>query len=157
MNKTSQHDPMTAQRYYDGALPHGEAVLFESHLADCAECRASLEAWSAMGVTLRGAFGHAVHERAIPRLVQRARERQLQGSRRIAWGLLAAASLLLLSSLSLVGYSRTAQGETPAIMAQWEEYVISSPVVEEDYTDLESRTLVAIHVQRPVARESDHD
>lgn len=157
MNKCTRNDPMTAQRYCDGELAAADVVAFEAHLPVCATCREAVDACTTLGDSLRNAFAVDVPAGLVAQLQQRAREQQLQGSRRIAWGLLAAASVMLVSSLFLVGYSRQDDGEEPVIMAQWEEYVVTSPSVDEEYIDLESRTLVAIYIQKNSASENGNE
>ena len=157
MNNCTLPDPMAAQRYHDGELSPAAAADFEVHLSGCATCRATIASWTSLGAQVRGIAAVELPSGLVERATRSAREKQLQGSRRVAWGLLAAASVLLASSLSLFSYSRADTYETPAIMAQWEEYVVASPVVDEEFTELESRTLVAIHMDKAPTSENDHD
>lgn len=157
MSNCTHYEPIIAQRYHDGELSEGASDSFEAHLASCPACQAALRSWAAIGMGLRDSILPAMPAGLTERLARRARERQLQSSRRIAWSLLAAASVLLVSSLFLVGYSQAGEGDTPTIMAQWEEYVIASPVADEEYTDLESKTLVAIHIRKAPTSESGND
>lgn len=157
MNNCTLHDPMVAQRYYDGELPRADAARFEAHLATCGPCRSALEAWETAGASLRAVFPPEMPAGLTTRFVRRAREKQLQHSRRIAFGLLAAASVLLASSLFLVGYSKTGPHGAPVIGAPWEEFVLAAPDVEDEFSDLESRTLVAIHVRKAPASENGND
>jgi len=157
MSNCTQYEPIIAQRYFDGELPTQDAVAFEAHLSTCRACKEAIETWSGIGELLRAELQAPAPPELTEQFTRRARERQLQSSRRIAWSLLAAASLLLVSSLFLVGYSQADQGETPTIMNPWEEYVVASPVVDEEYTELESRTLVAIHIQKAAVRENGND
>lgn len=147
MPDCTHYDALSVQRYYDGEMATEAAVAFEAHLSECRECGASLSAWGGIGDGLRALPAEAWAARSTEDLVRRAKERQMESTRHVAWGLLAAASLLLLTSLSLVGYSQAGQADVPEIMAQWEEYVVAPPVVDEDFSDVESRTLVAIHLK----------
>jgi len=71
--------------------------------------------------------------------------------------LVAAASALLVSSLWLVGYTQRSGTDRPEVMAQWEEYVVSPPVEEEEYSDVSNRTLVAIHIPTHTMRETGNE
>ena len=157
MNNCTLPDHLDAQRYHDGELLPEAAARFEAHLASCTLCQLTLASWARLGEQVREIATADMPPGLLDRAARRARERQFQNSRRVAWGLLAAASLLLASSLSLFGYTRPGGGESPAIMAQWEEYVVASPVVDEEFTELESRTLVAIHIEKAPASENDDD
>lgn len=157
MNECTHTDPLVAQRYYDGELPAREAEAYATHLASCPPCQASLDAWRGIATGLRAAAAPEPPADLTARLVRAARESQLQSSRRIAWGLLTAASLLMASSLFLVLYTQAGEGDTPAFAAQWEEYVVAPPAVDEEYTDLEVRTLVAIHIQEASKSENRND
>ena len=140
-------NPMYVHRYYDGELDRETLARFEAHLPMCSSCRDTLASVTNLGDTLRQANHYPLPKEFPGSFAPRARDLQLQRSRRIAWGLLAAASFLLVSSLSFVGYSLLAEVPTRAVMTQWEEEVVSPPIIDEEFSDLTARTLVAIHMQ----------
>lgn len=148
-------DSILAQRYYDGELGAGEAARFEAHLAGCASCRERMALWADMGRALREAYPRGEVLPNPDSWVRAVRDRQLQTSRRVTWGLLAAASMLLVASLSFAGYTRAGSGGYPASPARWESYVVAAPVIDDEFPETDSRTLLAIHIQQPAENRND--
>lgn len=142
-------DPIELQRYYDGELDRAAAGALERHVADCPECQDAVRAFGRLGEAIRRTYVETPSPEMAARLVQRARELRNRASQRIAWELLAAASLLFVSSLLLVFYTQADGAESPTQMARWEELVVSSPVVDEEYPEPDvTSSLYAIHLQR---------
>lgn len=148
-------DPMLAQRYYDGEASAADAARYQAHLAVCPSCRERMALWSQIGAALREAYPRGDQSLNPDSWVRAVRDRQLQTSRRVTWGLLAAASMLLVASLSFAGYTRAGGGEGSLSPARWEAYVVAAPVIDEDYSEMDSRTLLAIHVQQPAENRND--
>lgn len=148
MTKCHESETGRVHRYRDGELTPEAAASFEAHLVRCQTCRETLADLQAIGNALRDAFRDPCPAAWPERFVRRTGEIQLQRSRRIAWGLVAAASLLLAGSLSLVGYSWSGETSPHVFVAQWEEEVITTPPLDEEYVDMEDQTLVAIHVPK---------
>lgn len=157
MNDCSHFDEATRHRFYDGELEDREAKRFATHLEACPTCRASLDGLASLSLRLASAGDDVLSDGWAATFMDRARDMQLQRSRRIAWGLVAAASFLLVTSMCLVGYSMRDGGATPVFTAQWEENVVAPPVVEEEFVDLNTRTLVAIHIQDNAKSENGNE
>tara|TARA_R110001592_G_scaffold360429_1_gene668790 strand:- start:70 stop:543 length:474 start_codon:yes stop_codon:yes gene_type:complete len=144
-------------RFYDGEMNPADAAGFEAHLGECPVCQISLDGLANVSCALRLAYSRETPRPRTTPMVWRARAQQLQRSRRIAWNLVAAASVLLVTSFMLVGYSQFGTGGNTAVMTRWEENVVTSPLVDEEYADLSARTLVAIHVQESLLSEYGHE
>jgi anti-sigma factor RsiW len=157
MNDFTCIDPMDLQRFHDGEMEFSRSRAVEQHLTTCSECRTNLASFVELGVALRDAFGDVAAPDMTGRLVQRAKEMRDQGSRRIAFGLLAAASVLFISSLSLVVYTEAGRTQHGTIMAQWEENVVRIPSPDDEFADPEAATFYAIHLQGDGERESKND
>ena len=71
--------------------------------------------------------------------------------------LLAAASLLFVSSLSLVVYTEAGRAQGGNVMAQWEENEVWTPSPDDEFADPEAAKLYAIHLQGDGERENGND
>ena len=149
-------EPLMAQRYYDGELDPDDARAFEAHLAACADCQRALEELRTLSSFLEPIAGLEGPTVAPGQFAARARSLQLQRSRRVAWGLVAAASILLAGSLFLVGYTETEPSE-PMAMMPWEANVVAAPSDDEELVDMDTRTLVAIHIQEPAPGRTSYE
>lgn len=143
----SSHCPRLrdVQRYLDGEYSGGD---FEPHLAVCPACRAAMEDFVTLGALLRAACDDAPAPDLTAHFVRLAGERREQASRRIAWGLLAAASLLFVSSVLFAAYTESGRAVTSGrIVAQWERNVVwSAPPEDESGEAAAPYTLYAIHL-----------
>lgn len=157
MNKYICIDSMDLQRFHDGELAFAHIRDIEQHLEVCPTCQGELLSLAGLGTALRDAYGEIEIPDMTGRFVQRAKEVRDQGSRRIALGLLAAASLLFVSSLSLVLYTEMGRTQSGNIMAQWEENVVWTPSPDDEFADPEAATLYAIHLQGDEESEDGHD
>jgi hypothetical protein len=157
MNNGTCIDPMELQRLHDGELDAERVLLAEEHLEYCTACRETLASFVALGATIRDAYADIAVPDVIGVFVQRAKDTRDQGSRRIALGLLAAASVLFVSSLSLVVYTEAGRFQSGHIMAQWEENLVWTPSADDEFADPEAATLYAIHLQDDGARENGND
>src|SRR5262245_10043961 len=84
---------ITHSMYADGALPPREAMLLERHAANCAACRARIDALRDESYALRTVLRHAEDLAAIPRFVPPPRPRDF---------------VVLVASVVLIGiFSRT--------------------------------------------------
>jgi hypothetical protein len=134
-------------------LDREAASAFEHHLHACAECQTALRDFAALGHLLREAYDEHPAPELRARFARAALDRREQSPRRIALGLLAAASILFVSSLFLVVYTESGNGQGDSVMAQWEENVVWAPSADDEFADPESATLYAIHLQAGGARE----
>lgn len=157
MNNRTCIDPMDLQRFHDGELEASRIREVEVHLATCPACQTALRSFVVLGSALRDAYNDIAAPDMTAHLVQRAKEMRDQGSRRIALGLLAAASVLFVSSLSLVVYTEAGRTQGGNIMAQWEENVVRTPSTDDEFADPEAATLYAIHLQGDGEREDGND
>jgi anti-sigma factor RsiW len=144
-------------RYYDGELSHRDAGELEAHLPGCPACQRALASYAGLGVALREVFDEAPAPDLNARLMRRARELGEQSPRRVALGLLAAASILFVSSLFLVVYTEAGRAQGGSVMAQWEENVVWTPTDDDEYADAEGATLYAIHLQENGVKEYGDD
>lgn len=158
-NPSSQTcEPTLIHRLYDGELNAMDRARVSAHLDGCPSCRCLYHDLESLSRVLAPVGEGDMPAGWVDQFTQQARDLQLQRSRRIAWGLMAAASLMLAGSLFLVRYSQAAAADPPpAITAQWEEDVVVAPTLDEEFVDLEERTLVAIHIQERGWRENGHD
>lgn len=147
MNNRTCIDSMDLQRFHDGELEPSRMGDVEQHVTTCSKCGATLRSFSELGTALREGYAAVAVPDMTGRFVQRAKELRDQSSRRIALGLLAAASVLFVSSLSLVAYTKMGGTQDRKIMAQWEENVVRTPSADDEFADLEGTTLYAIHLQ----------
>lgn len=132
------------QRYLDGECA-GED--FEPHFTACPVCRAAMEDFITLGALLRAACDDVPAPDMTARFVRLAGERREQASRRIAWGLLAAASLLFVSSVIFAAYTESGRSATSGgILAQWERNVVWSAPPEDESSEAPPATLYAIHL-----------
>lgn len=157
MNNLTCIDPMDLQRLHDGELEPARIREVESHLATCPACQTAVHSFAVLGAALREAYDDIAAPEMTGRLVQRAKDIRDQSSRRIALGLLAAASVLFVSSLSLVVYTEAGRTQSGNIMAQWEENVVRTPSPDDEFADPEAATLYAIHLQGDGEREDGND
>ena len=157
MNNPTCIDPMDLQRLHDGELEPTRIREVESHLATCPVCQTALHSFVDLSAALRDAFAEIAVPDMTGRFVQRAKDLREQGSRRIALGLLAAASVLFVSSLSLVVYTEAGRAQSGNIMAQWEENVVWTPSTDDEFADPEAATLYAIHLQGDGEWEDGND
>lgn len=145
------------QRYHDRELDGAAASAFEQHLHGCAECQGALRDFAGIGHLLRTAYDEHPAPELRARFARVALERREQNPRRVALGLLAAASILFVSSLFLVVYTESEVGGGGSVMAQWEENVVWAPSADDEFADPEAATLYAIHLQAGGAREYGDD
>lgn len=145
------------QRFYDGELDARTAREIEEHLPSCPACRMALASFARLGAALRETFDDVPAPDLTARMVRRAREAREQSPRRIALGLMAAASLLFVGSLFLVVYTESGSTQRGSVMAQWEENVVWPPSADDEYADSEGATLYAIHRQADGASEDGND
>lgn len=132
------------QQYLDGEYA-GDDI--ESHLDACPVCRAAMEDFTTLGALLRAACDDVPAPDMTARFVRLAGERREQASRRIAWGLLAAASLLFVSSVVFAAYTESGRSATRGgILAQWERNVVWSAPTEDESSEAPPATLYAIHL-----------
>jgi anti-sigma factor RsiW len=157
MNNRTCIDPMDLQRLHDGELEPSRIRDVQLHLATCSECQSAIHSFADLGAALREAYAEVAVPDMTGRFVQRAKDTRDQGSRRIALGLLAAASVLFVSSLSLVLYTESGRAQGGNIMAQWEENVVWTPSTDDEFADPEAATLYAIHLQGDGEREDGND
>lgn len=144
-------------RYYDNELDARLAREVELHLPACPACRDALASFGELRTALRTAFDDAPTPELTLSLLRRAREAREQSPRRIALGLLAAASVLFVSSLFLVVYTEVGRSGGERIMAQWEENVVWTPSADDEFADTEAATLYAIHLHADATSEDGND
>ena len=157
MSKCFIQESNQLQRFHDGELDATAAEGVRLHLAQCLPCQAALGDYTEIGQALRATFEQELPAEIMARLQSAATAQREIRRRRVGWGLVAAASALLVSSLSLVGYSQWADSPRPEAMAQWEEYVVSPPIEDEEFSDVSNRTLVAIHIPTHTTRENGNE
>lgn len=157
MNNCPRIQSNEVQRYHDRELDPAGVEAFEAHLHDCAECHAALRDYAGIAHLLRVAYDDQPAPELRARFARVALERREQSPRRIALGLLAAASILFVSSLFLVVYTETHDGQGGSVMAQWEENVVWTPSADDEFADPEAATLYAIHLQANGASEYGND
>lgn len=157
MNKCHHTDANDTQRFYDRELAPAEAAAFLCHLQGCPECQTALEDYARIRVLLTESFEEQPAPELTSRFIRTARERRDQSPRRIAVGLLVAASVLFVSSLFLVAYTETGRAQGGSVMAQWEENVVWTPTDGDEFADAEGVTLYAIHLQADGASEDGND
>ncbi len=145
------------QRFHDRELDRAATSAFEEHLHSCVECQAALRDYAAIGHLLRSAYDEQPAPELRSRFARVALERREQSPRRIALGLLAAASVLFVSSLFLVVYTESGGGQGSSVMAQWEENVVWAPSADDEFADPEAATLYAIHLQENGVTEYGDD
>lgn len=132
------------QRYLDGECAAGD---FASHLEACPSCCAALEDFTTLGALLRAACDDVPAPDMTARFVRAVADRREQASRRVAWGLLAAASLLFVSSVLFAAYTESGRtGSSGSILAQWEKNVVWSAPPEDEFAEAAPDTLYAIHL-----------
>ncbi len=157
MSKCFIQESNQLQRFHDGELDASAAAGVRRHLQECPSCQAALGDYTEIGQALRATFERELPTGLTARLQAAAVAQRESRRRRVGWGLVAAASALLVSSLWLVGYSQWNDSPRPEVMAQWEEYVVSPPVEEEEFSDVSTRTLVAIHIPTHTTRENGNE
>lgn len=157
MNKCFIEESNQLQRFHDGALDQASRVAIRDHVADCPSCQAALADYVAIGEALRGLPVPELPTGLTARLQASASNQRERRRRRVGWGLVAAASALLVSSLGLVRYSQSSVPAGPEVMAQWEEHVVSPLVEDEEFSDLSNRTLIAIHIPTHTMRENGNE
>ncbi len=157
MNNCKYIDSHEIQRFHDGELDPSRGRDVESHLATCPACQTALHSFADLSAALRDAYTEIAVLDMTGRFVQRAKELRDQSSRRIALGLLAAASILFVSSLSLVVYTESGRAQGGNIMAQWEQNVVWTPSTDDEFADPEAATLYAIHLQGDREPEDGND
>ncbi len=157
MNKCFIEESHQLERFHDGELEAAAAESVRGHLAQCPSCQTALREFAEIGHALRSRFDQELPAGLTARLQSAAMAQRESRRRRVGWGLVAAASALLVSSLWLVGYTQRSGTDRPEVMAQWEEYVVSPPVEEEEYSDVSNRTLVAIHIPTHTMRETGNE
>ena len=157
MNNCPHIESNNVQRYHDRELDRAAMSAFEAHLHTCAECQAALRDFAGIGHLLRAAFDEHPAPELRSRFARAALDRREQSPRRIALGLLAAASILFVSSLFLVVYTESGSGQGDSVMAQWEENVVWAPSADDEFADPEAATLYAIHLQASGATEYGDD
>lgn len=157
MNKCQHVESNDSQRYYDRELDPAAAAEFLRHVQSCGACQAALEDYARIRRLVSEAFDMQPAPELDVRIVRAARERREQSPRRIALGLLAAASVLFVSSLFLVAYTETGRTQGGSVMAQWEENVVWTPSDDDEFADAEGTTLYAIHLQADGASEDGND
>lgn len=157
MNNCPHIESNDVQRYHDRELDRAATSAFEEHLHTCAECQAALRDFAGIGHLLRAAFDEHPAPELRARFARVALDRREQSPRRIALGLLAAASILFVSSLFLVVYTESGSGQGDSVMAQWEENVVWVPSADDEFADPEAASLYAIHLQASGATEYGDD
>ena len=144
-------------RFFDGELEPAASAEFQRHVDSCRECQVALEDYARIRRLISESFDEQLAPELSARFIRVARERREQSPRRIAVGLLAAASVLFVSSLFLVAYTETGQLQGGSVMAQWEENVVWTPSDDDEFADAEGATLYAIHLQSDRTSEDGND
>lgn len=157
MNKCFIEESNQLQRFHDGALEGDAAAVVRDHVADCPSCQAALADYVAIGEALQCIPLPTLPDGLTARFQASVSMQRESRRRRVGWGLVAAASALLVSSLWLVRYSQSSIPSGPEVMAQWEEHVVSPPVEDEEFSDVSNRTLVAIHIPTHTMRENGNE
>lgn len=157
MSKCRHTESNDSQRFYDRELEPAAAAKFLRHAQSCRECQVALEDYARIRTLISEGFDVQPAPELGARFLRAARERREQSPRRIAMGLLVAASALFVSSLFLVAYTETGRTQGGNVMAQWEENVVWTPSDDDEFADAEGTTLYAIHLQADGASEDGND